>query len=77
MPIRDWVAKNLNLAAKLFDGAKVYIPRIGEAATQITNSNNQNSIDSQSSININAATSDSLRFAARSRAGDCHKNHQR
>lgn len=27
---RDWLSKNLNLAAKLVDGAKVYIPRVNE-----------------------------------------------
>jgi competence protein ComEA len=28
----DWVSKNLNLAAKLSDGDKLYIPKIGEVA---------------------------------------------
>jgi competence protein ComEA len=52
---RDWVAKNLNLASKLSDGAKVYIPRIGEAA-QISSPN-----DSISNlININTASSKDL-----------------
>lgn len=27
---QDWVAKNLNLAAKISDGAKIYIPKVGE-----------------------------------------------
>ena len=27
---RDWVSKNLNLAAKLSDGDKLYIPKVGE-----------------------------------------------
>jgi len=27
---REWVAKNLNLAEKLVDGQKIYIPKIGE-----------------------------------------------
>ena len=27
---RDWVAKNLNLAQKLVDGTKIYVPRKGE-----------------------------------------------
>lgn len=27
---RDWVEKNLNLAGKLTDGLKLYIPRVGE-----------------------------------------------
>lgn len=29
---REWVAKNLNLAAKLSDGDKLYIPKVGETA---------------------------------------------
>ncbi|HUD04409.1 MAG TPA: ComEA family DNA-binding protein [Patescibacteria group bacterium] len=56
---RAWVEKNLNLAAKLYDGTKVYIPKIGETA-QITSSDGQNSIGSQTLININTASSDSL-----------------
>jgi competence protein ComEA len=57
---RAWVAKNLNLAAKLYDGAKVYIPKAGEAVAPATNSNDQNPIGSQNLININTASSDSL-----------------
>jgi competence protein ComEA len=30
---RDWLAKNINLAAKLNDGSKIYIPRAGETET--------------------------------------------
>lgn len=30
---REWVEKNLNRAAKLVDGQKIYIPRIGESTT--------------------------------------------
>ena len=33
---RDWVSKNLNLAAKLNDGGKVYIPRVGEQKSGAT-----------------------------------------
>jgi competence protein ComEA len=57
---RVWVAKNLNLAAKLYDGAKVYIPRVGEAVVQAVNSDSQGSLGAQSLVNINTATSDSL-----------------
>jgi competence protein ComEA len=57
---RIWVAKSLNLAAKLYDGAKIYIPRVGETAVQLLSSNDQSSIGSQSLININTASSDSL-----------------
>jgi competence protein ComEA len=57
---RDWVAKNLNLAAKLSDGAKVYVPQVGEAVTQTADAGTQGIVDSQSLININTASSDSL-----------------
>jgi competence protein ComEA len=57
---RVWLAKNLNLAAKLFDGAKVYIPKIGESAVSVTSSDSKNVINSQALININTANSDSL-----------------
>lgn len=30
---KDWVAKNLNLAAKLSDGDKLYIPKVGETSS--------------------------------------------
>jgi len=32
---REWVAKNLNLAQKLVDGAKIYIPLAGETTKDI------------------------------------------
>src|ERR1035437_299447 len=41
---RVWVAKNLNLAAKLYDGAKVYIPRVGKAVLKAVNSDSQGSL---------------------------------
>lgn len=35
---RDWVEKNLNLAIKLTDGNKIYIPKIGESSeTEVVN----------------------------------------
>jgi competence protein ComEA len=57
---RTWVAKNLNLATKLYDGAKVYIPKAGETVAPVADSGGQASISSQSLININIASSDSL-----------------
>jgi len=55
---RDWVAKNLNLAQKVIDGAKIYIPKTGE--TNPSNFSNpsfsSNSSDILSKININTAT---------------------
>jgi competence protein ComEA len=56
---RDWVSKNINLAAKLYDGAKIYIPKVGEASVQ--SSQITDSVSSaQSLMNINTASSDSL-----------------
>ncbi len=52
---RDWIAKNLNLAAKLTDGAKLYIPKVGE---QVQASQNQS--QSSSFININLASATDL-----------------
>jgi competence protein ComEA len=61
---REYVSKNINLAARLYDGAKIYIPKIGEAATQTTNSTSQESGGASASvqalININTASSDAL-----------------
>ncbi|MCL4354638.1 ComEA family DNA-binding protein [Patescibacteria group bacterium] len=54
---REWVAKNLNLAAKLTDGAKIYIPKAGEQVS-IQNSSAVSSVDGL--ININIADSTSL-----------------
>lgn len=34
---RNWVEKNLNSAAKLSDGVKIYIPRLGEVQNSTTN----------------------------------------
>ena len=57
---RSFVSKNINLASKLTDGAKIYIPKIGEVA----NSNNQPGIlgvrEESGLININTASSESL-----------------
>jgi competence protein ComEA len=59
---RSWVAKSLNLAAKLYDGAKVYIPKVGEAGqilvSPLGGTNPNGSV--QNLININTASSDSL-----------------
>jgi len=56
---RGWITKNLNLAAKLTDGAKIYAPKISDALSDLNNANNGsvNQGGSQSKININAASS--------------------
>lgn len=58
---REWVEKNLNLALKLTDGAKIYIPKIGEKVQGVSNSSTDQSIGGGSSlININSASSSDL-----------------
>jgi competence protein ComEA len=54
---RDWVAKNLNLAEKLVDGQKIFIPKIGDVLGnfQLSNSNLQDKI-----VRINSTTVDQL-----------------
>lgn len=46
---RDYVSRNLNLALKLKDGVKIYIPKAGESVSQKTQ-------NSESQININTAS---------------------
>jgi competence protein ComEA len=57
---RDWVSKNINLAAKLSDGAKIYIPKAGDAVTQNPQAPASGTISSSSQVNINTASSDAL-----------------
>lgn len=57
---RDWVAKNLNRAAKLVDGGKIYIPQTTEIAFDQAQSSNvkaQNLNDSGNSRNLLGVTS--------------------
>lgn len=59
---REWVAKNLNLAAKLSDGAKIYIPQKGESPLR-QSFVGQAGIRGESlgeKININTATTEEL-----------------
>lgn len=58
---RLWVEKNLNLAAKLSDGAKIYIPRAGEAQNAATNLTQTGVpqgviVGSETLVNVNSAT---------------------
>ena len=64
---RDAVARGLNLAVKITDGAKVYIPKIGETSTTSTvgggsgtEQNTQVLGTTTGLININTATSEDL-----------------
>lgn len=53
---RVWVAKNLNLAVKVTDGGKIYIPIIGESSANINQSSVQGQMDTSVMININTAS---------------------
>jgi len=55
---RDWVAKSLNMAAKVSDGSKIYIPRFGESvqATVLSSGIAGNT----GAINLNSASSQEL-----------------
>lgn len=50
---RDWIAKNINLAQRISDGAKLYIPKIGEKKVDNVLSAGQNQ---SGLVNINSAT---------------------
>lgn len=54
---RVWMEKNLNLALKLSDSAKIYIPKVGESSVQ---SSNSSVVSSSGLININSASSSEL-----------------
>lgn len=54
---RDWVAKNINMALKLGDAAKIYIPRAGEEALGSITSTGSFGIGQ---ININTASEEML-----------------
>lgn len=60
---RDWIEKNLNKAAKVTDGGKIYIPKVGETSSRQTFSNLSNSSNlgvTTGKININTASSTEL-----------------
>lgn len=57
---RDWVAKNLNLAEKLTDAQKIYIPKQGEMVSQSATSVQGVSASQNGLININSATASEL-----------------
>lgn len=51
---REYIAKNLNLAIKLTDGAKIYIPSVGEALNGVSVLNSSSEVGNVSGlININ------------------------
>lgn len=54
---REFVSKNINLASKLTDGAKIYIPATGESINQVQSANSESETGL---ININTVSSGSL-----------------
>jgi len=60
---RDWVTKNLNLAVKVTDGTKIYIPRVGEDVKGTTGGTGITSTTgsiADSQVNINTASEQAL-----------------
>ncbi|MBI2613466.1 MAG: ComEA family DNA-binding protein [Candidatus Levybacteria bacterium] len=51
---RNFVAKNINLAIKLTDGAKIYIPNVGEAVSGAS------ALNASSQVNINTSSQSEL-----------------
>jgi len=57
---RDFVAKHINLASKLQDGAKIYIPRVGENILEGASTVNTDNGVAVVFININTTTPEML-----------------
>jgi len=58
---RDWIAKNLNLAAKVIDAGKLYIPFTGENIRSSTSYSGMGNASAMSDlININTASEQEL-----------------
>ncbi|MDO8460856.1 MAG: ComEA family DNA-binding protein [bacterium] len=61
---REWVAKNINLATKLADGAKLYVPKTGESVSQSGTAPLRQGFAGQAgivgTININTASESEL-----------------
>lgn len=56
---RSWIAKNLNLALKLTDSQKIYIPKVGDTASE-TVLGTSDQASSTDLININSASESQL-----------------
>jgi len=55
---RDWVAKSLNMAAKVSDGTKIYIPKFGESVQAAVS--NSGIAGNTGAINVNSASAQEL-----------------
>lgn len=54
----SWVERNINLASKLTDGMKIYIPRVHDIKTSQTD--NATSVAGETTLNLNTASSQEL-----------------
>lgn len=63
---RDWVSKHINLAVKITDGAKIYIPFEKEQnisaqiESSLLTSGDTSNLENSKTVNINTASSDAL-----------------
>lgn len=58
---RDWIAKNVNQAARLIDGTKVYLPSVSDPITEsVQSGNGVVGISYDSVVNINIASQSEL-----------------
>lgn len=59
---REWVGKNLNRAAKIIDGQKIYVPKTGEAGLRTKDLGGNGSVAGVSSglVNLNTASTSEL-----------------
>ncbi|MCL5970362.1 MAG: helix-hairpin-helix domain-containing protein [Patescibacteria group bacterium] len=61
---REWISKNLNLANKVKDGVKIYIPKVGEniksSGGSISSESSKGSNEVGTEVNINTASLEEL-----------------
>ncbi len=60
---QDYISKNLNLAAKLSDGMKIYIPKVGEVAPLVISSNSESEhavLGTSTLISINTSSASEI-----------------
>jgi competence protein ComEA len=57
---REYIAKNLNLATKLIDGSKIYLPILGEAVGGATVLNASSGMTVDALVNVNTSSASDL-----------------
>ncbi len=55
-----WIIKNLNLAVKLIDGAKIYVPFLGESSSFVPPNSLNSPMNPPSLINLNSVSQSDL-----------------